>query len=62
MSATTPGAVSRGEARNLARLPPGVELWVGGPEAQVLLSAAGDRARHIESLDNVIPTLSRHAR
>ena len=62
MSATTPGAVTRGEARNLARLPPGVELWVGGPEAHVLLSAAGDRARHIESLENVIPMLSRHAR
>ena len=62
MSATMPGAVTRGEARNLARLPPGVELWVGGPEAHVLLSAAGDRARHIESLDDVIPVLSRHAR
>jgi MerR family transcriptional regulator, light-induced transcriptional regulator len=62
VSATTPGAVTRSEARSLARLPAGVELWVGGPEAHVLLDASGDRAQHVESLDDVVPMLSRHAR
>jgi hypothetical protein len=38
-----------------------VDLWVGGPEAHALLAAAG-RARHVESLDDVTPMLSRTAR
>ena len=62
VSATTPGVVTKGEAKQLTRLPPGVELWAGGPEAHVLLDAGGERARHVESLDDVLPMLSRHAR
>ena len=61
VSLTTPGAVTRGEMRTLARIgQAGVELWVGGPEAQSLLSTAtGSRLRHIDRLDNVVPILSR---
>jgi methanogenic corrinoid protein MtbC1 len=62
MGATTPGAVARNDARTLARLPAGIELWVGGPEAAALLSATGHRARHVAGLDEVLPMLSRHAR
>jgi MerR family transcriptional regulator, light-induced transcriptional regulator len=62
VSLTNPGAVTRGEMRTLARIgQAGVELWVGGPEAQSLLSTAtGSRLRHIDRLDNVVPMLSRH--
>ena len=60
VSLTTPGVVPRGELRTLARVGQGgVELWVGGPEAQSLISA-GSRLRHIDRLDNVVPMLSRH--
>jgi len=62
MSATTPGAVGKSEARGLARLPRGVELWVGGPEAGPLLAVLGQRARHVGSLEDVVPELSRHGR
>lgn len=62
MSATTPGAMGKHDARTLARLPAGVELWIGGPEARSLLAAIGDRARHVGSLDDVVPMLASHAR
>jgi DNA-binding transcriptional MerR regulator len=62
ISATTPKAVGRSEARKLARLAPGVETWVGGPDAESLLSAAGGGMRRIERLEDVIPTLAHHAR
>jgi len=39
-----------------------VELWIGGPESRLLLSAAGDRGRHVEGLADVIPMLERHVR
>jgi hypothetical protein len=61
VSATTPGGVSRREAKQLVRLLPGIELWAGGPEAHVLLDESGGRARHVQSLDDVLPMLSRHA-
>jgi DNA-binding transcriptional MerR regulator len=61
VSATTPGVVSRREAKQLVRLLPGIELWAGGPEAHVLLGESGGRVRHVESLDDVVPMLSRHA-
>jgi len=62
VSLTTPGAVTRGEVKTLASPPPGVELWIGGPESRLLLSAAGDRGRHVEGLADVIPMLERHVR
>jgi DNA-binding transcriptional MerR regulator len=62
VSLTTPGAAARSEVKALTRLPASLELWVGGPEAHVLLSAAGDRARHVEALDQVVPMLSRYGR
>lgn len=62
ISLTTPGAVTRTEVRSLASPPPGVELWIGGPESRLLLSAAGDRGRHVDGLAAVIPMLARHVR
>jgi DNA-binding transcriptional MerR regulator len=62
VSLTTPGAVSRRDIRNLATFPPGVELWVGGREARLLLDALGDRGRHVDALSDVIPMLTRYAR
>jgi DNA-binding transcriptional MerR regulator len=57
---TTPGAVTRGEAKQLTRLLAGVELWVGGPEAAFLLAEPTDRLRHVAGLDDVLPMLARH--
>jgi DNA-binding transcriptional MerR regulator/methylmalonyl-CoA mutase cobalamin-binding subunit len=62
LSVTTPGVVTRSEAKQLAALPPGIELWVGGPEARALLDASGERARQVENLDDVVPMVARHAR
>ena len=62
ISATTQGAVTRGEGRKFTRLPPEVELWAGGPEVQGLLATANQRVRYIASLDDVIPMLLRHVR
>jgi methanogenic corrinoid protein MtbC1 len=61
VSLTTPGAVTRAEIRRLADLPPPVELWIGGPAAESLVSAAGDRTRLVSDLADVVPMLSRHA-
>lgn len=61
VSLTTPGAVTRAEMRKLADLPPGTELWLGGPAAESVLQAAGPRARHVPALDDVVPMLARHA-
>jgi len=61
VSLTTPGAVTRAELRKLMELPPGIELWVGGPASNALTSSAGDRVRVIAALEEVIPMLSRHA-
>ena len=62
LSATSPGAVARNELRKLAALPPDVELWIGGPEAETLAAPVGERARHIAALDDLIPMLSKHVR
>lgn len=62
LSLTTPGAVNRAEAKLLASPPPGVELWIGGPESLWLVSAAGDRGRYVDGLTAVLPMLERHAR
>lgn len=56
---TTSDVVTPKEARTLARLSSGTELWAGGREAQVLLRADG-RVRHIAGLDELVPMLKRH--
>lgn len=62
VSLTTPGAVEREVIEQLASPPAGVELWVGGPEAGVLVAAAGGRGRHVAGLGDVIPLLAGHGR
>jgi DNA-binding transcriptional MerR regulator len=61
VSLTTPGAVTRAEVRKLASLPAGVELWMGGPAAEAFLPVAGEHARLVPELGEIVPMLSRHA-
>ena len=61
VSLTTPGAVTHAEIRRLADKLEGVELWIGGPAAASAVSAAGDRARLVPALPEVVPMLARHA-
>jgi DNA-binding transcriptional MerR regulator len=61
VSLTTPGAVTRAEVRKLASLPAGVELWLGGPAAEAFLPVAGEHARLVPGLGEIVPMLSRHA-
>jgi DNA-binding transcriptional MerR regulator len=61
VSLTTPGAVARAELRKLMELPPGIELWVGGPASDALVSTGGDRVRVVAELTDVVPMLARHA-
>lgn len=61
VSLTTSGAVAREEIRKLAGLAPGVELWMGGPAAEALLPVAGEHARVVPELGEIVPMLSRHA-
>jgi DNA-binding transcriptional MerR regulator len=62
MSATAPGALPKGEARRLSSLPDDVDVWVGGPNAPTVIAAVGDRARRLDTLDDVLPILSRYGR
>jgi DNA-binding transcriptional MerR regulator len=63
IGATSRGVASRREAQRLIRmLPPDVELWVGGPAAGALVSAAQHRARMVPDLDALLPMLSRYGR
>jgi DNA-binding transcriptional MerR regulator len=61
VSLTTPRAVPQAEIRRLAEKLEGIELWLGGPEAAAVVSAAGDRARLVPGLPEVVPMLARHA-
>jgi MerR family transcriptional regulator, light-induced transcriptional regulator len=61
VSLTTPRAVSHAEIRRLAEKLDGIELWLGGPAAASVVSAAGDRARLVPALPEVVPMLARHA-
>ena len=61
VSLTTPNASTRGEIRRLADLPPGMELWIGGPAAASMQSLAGGLARLVPELADLVPMLSRHA-
>ena len=58
---TTPAAAARAEIRRLTDLPPGIELWLGGPAAERLVPPTADRVRLIPELADVVPMLSRHA-
>jgi MerR family transcriptional regulator, light-induced transcriptional regulator len=62
VSLTTPGAVPRAEIRMLANLPAPLELWVGGPAAGSLVTAAGDSVRHVHDLADLLDLLPRHLR
>jgi hypothetical protein len=61
VSLTAPRAVPRAEIRKLAEKLEGVELWLGGPAAAAVVSAAGERARLVPALPEVVPMLARHA-
>ena len=61
VSLTTPGAVTRDEVGKLAGLTAGVELWMGGPAAEAFLPVAGEHARLVPELGEILPMLSRHA-
>lgn len=61
VSATTPRSLDEADARTLGRLPPGVELWVGGPEAPRLSAAVQGPVRPVDALESVVGMLARHA-
>jgi MerR family transcriptional regulator, light-induced transcriptional regulator len=61
VSLTAPRAVPHAEIRKLAEKLEGVELWLGGPAAAAVVSAAGARARLVPALPDVVPMLARHA-
>jgi MerR family transcriptional regulator, light-induced transcriptional regulator len=61
ISLTKPNASTRREIRRLADLPPGMELWMGGPGAGPMRSLAGGRARLVPGLEDLVSMLSRHA-
>jgi DNA-binding transcriptional MerR regulator len=61
LATTTPGAVTRAEARHLARLLSDIELWIGGPEAAALISDVG-YGREVAAVDELVPLLTRHSR
>ena len=61
LGATTPGAVTRAEAKQLARALSDVEVWIGGPQAAALAGEMG-HGRHIATLDELVPLFARHGR
>ena len=61
LGATTPGTVTRTEAKRLARELSDTNLWIGGPQAAALAGEIGF-GRQITSLDELIPSLGRDGR
>jgi DNA-binding transcriptional MerR regulator len=61
LGTATPGAVTRAEARQLARALSDVELWIGGREAAALAAEIGF-GREVGAVDELVPLLSRHGR
>jgi cobalamin-dependent methionine synthase I len=53
MSLTTPEGVKPRELKALSHELTDVEVWVGGPEARVLLATMGERALHMDALTGV---------
>lgn len=61
LGATTSGAVTRTEAKQLARVLAEVDLWIGGPQAAMLAAESG-LGRPLATLDELVPMLARHGR
>ena len=61
LATMTRGAVTRAEARQLARALSHVDLWLGGREAAALASEMG-YGREIDTIDELVPMLTRHGR
>jgi MerR family transcriptional regulator, light-induced transcriptional regulator len=61
LGATTPGAVTRAEAENLATSLADADLWIGGPQAVPLLANVGAGA-HVERLEDLVPMLNGFSR
>jgi len=61
LGATTPGAVTRAEAKHLAKVLSDVDLWIGGREAAALAAEIGF-GRQVATLDALVPMFARHSR
>ena len=59
LAATTPGSVTRSESKELARKLSGTELWIGGPQGGTLADQIGF-GRHVATLDELMPMLTRY--
>jgi DNA-binding transcriptional MerR regulator/methylmalonyl-CoA mutase cobalamin-binding subunit len=59
LAATTAGAVTRAEAKQLARQLAGVDVWIGGPQAGALADDIGF-GEQVATLDELVPRLARH--
>ena len=58
--AATQASIDQKELRALSRMPPQVEIWVGGAQAPALRSAIGSRARQFDSLEEFQTWCERH--
>ena len=58
LAATTPGVVTRAEAKQLGKALSDMDLWIGGPHATELVSQIGF-GRRVETLDELLPVLAR---
>ena len=61
LGATTPGAVTRTEAKQLARELSDMDLWIGGPQSEALASDIG-YGRQVTGLDELVPMFTRQGR
>lgn len=61
LSMTTPGSVTQRELKAVAQRLHGLEVWVGGPEAQALLAALGHGAVHLDDLSVLVAALARRS-
>jgi DNA-binding transcriptional MerR regulator len=61
LAVTTPGVVTRAEAKHLVRELSDLDLWIGGPQATELISQMGV-GRPVATLDELLPLLTRHRR
>ena len=59
--AATQATIDQKELRALSRVPPQVEIWVGGAHAAALRAAIGRRARQIDSLEEFQAMCETHA-
>ena len=61
LGATTRGAVTRAEAKHLAKALSAVDLWIGGQHAAALAKEIGF-GRHVATLEALVPMFTRHGR